>query len=72
MLGNFAFDYVYRASLGNWGGTLCVWDPRMFHKLNSTVSDYFVMIKGVRVLNGNNILIILVYAPQELAEKKML
>nr|GEU83789.1 RNA-directed DNA polymerase, eukaryota [Tanacetum cinerariifolium] len=70
--GNFAFGYVYSASVGNLGGILCVWDPRMFHKHNAMVFNYFVMIKGVWVPNGKNILIISVYAPQELAEKKML
>nr|GEY90879.1 RNA-directed DNA polymerase, eukaryota, reverse transcriptase zinc-binding domain protein [Tanacetum cinerariifolium] len=26
-------------------GILCVWDPNMFKKTNSTVSDYFVMVR---------------------------
>ncbi|GKB42380.1 RNA-directed DNA polymerase, eukaryota, reverse transcriptase zinc-binding domain protein [Tanacetum coccineum] len=33
--GNFAFDYVYSASVGNSGGILCVWDPKSFKKLNA-------------------------------------
>ncbi|GJY09090.1 RNA-directed DNA polymerase, eukaryota, reverse transcriptase zinc-binding domain protein [Tanacetum coccineum] len=49
--GNFAFDYVYSASVGNSGGILCVWDPKSFQKLNVTVSDLFVMIRGVLVPN---------------------
>ncbi|GJZ94122.1 RNA-directed DNA polymerase, eukaryota [Tanacetum coccineum] len=69
--GNFAFDYVYSESVGNSGGILCVWDPKSFKKLNVTVSDYFVIIRGVWMLNGKNLLIISVYAPQELTEKKM-
>nr|GEU77218.1 RNA-directed DNA polymerase, eukaryota [Tanacetum cinerariifolium] len=69
---NFAFDYVFSSSVGNSGGILCVWDPRSFHKINATVSNYFVMIRGVWLPNGNNLLIISVYAPQELSEKKML
>ncbi|GJR40777.1 RNA-directed DNA polymerase, eukaryota [Tanacetum coccineum] len=71
-LGNFAFDYVYSAYVGNSGGILYVWDPKSFKKLNVMVSDYFVIIRGVWVLNGKNIHIISVYAPQELIEKKML
>ncbi|GJS06654.1 hypothetical protein Tco_0363450 [Tanacetum coccineum] len=51
--GNFAFDYVYSSSIGYSGGILYVWDPRMFHKINSTVSDYFVMIRGEWVPNGD-------------------
>nr|GFB50926.1 RNA-directed DNA polymerase, eukaryota, reverse transcriptase zinc-binding domain protein [Tanacetum cinerariifolium] len=34
------------ASVGNLGRILCVWDPNMFKKMNSTVSDYFVMVRG--------------------------
>ncbi|GJW01024.1 RNA-directed DNA polymerase, eukaryota [Tanacetum coccineum] len=70
--GNFAFDYVHSASVGKSGGILCVWDPNAFKKLNSTVSDYFVMIQGNWVSNGKLLLIISVYAPQELSEKKSL
>ncbi|GJR02160.1 RNA-directed DNA polymerase, eukaryota [Tanacetum coccineum] len=54
------------------GGILCVWDPRMFHKLNHTISDYFIMIRGKWIPNGKALLIISVYAPQELSEKKSL
>nr|GFA28700.1 RNA-directed DNA polymerase, eukaryota [Tanacetum cinerariifolium] len=44
----------------------------MFHKENSTVSDYFIAIMGKWLPNDKNLLIISVYTPQELAEKKML
>nr|GFA82531.1 RNA-directed DNA polymerase, eukaryota [Tanacetum cinerariifolium] len=44
----------------------------MFHKINSMILDYFVAIKGEWVPNGKKLLIISVYAPQELSEKKML
>nr|GEW66487.1 nucleotide-binding alpha-beta plait domain-containing protein [Tanacetum cinerariifolium] len=60
------------ASVGNSGGILCVWDPNMFKKTNSNVSNYFVMVRGDWMPNGKNLLIISVYAPQELSEKKML
>ncbi|GJZ06066.1 RNA-directed DNA polymerase, eukaryota [Tanacetum coccineum] len=70
--GNLAFDFVVSPSVGNSGGILCVWDPKMFHKENSTVSDYFIAITGKYVPNDRNLLIISVYAPQELSEKKML
>ncbi|GJX07027.1 RNA-directed DNA polymerase, eukaryota [Tanacetum coccineum] len=53
------FDYVYSTSVGNSGGILCVW-------------DYFVMVRGDWMPNGKKLLIISVYAPQELTEKKML
>nr|GEV58834.1 RNA-directed DNA polymerase, eukaryota [Tanacetum cinerariifolium] len=60
------------ASVGNSGGILCVWDPNMFKKTNSTISDYFVIVRGDWMPNGKKLLIISVYAPQELSEKKML
>ncbi|GJU27859.1 RNA-directed DNA polymerase, eukaryota [Tanacetum coccineum] len=58
--------------ISNRGGILCVWDPRMFHKYNSTVSDYFVAIQGDWIPNAKKCLIISVYAPQEFSEKRML
>ncbi|GJV61083.1 RNA-directed DNA polymerase, eukaryota [Tanacetum coccineum] len=70
--GNLSFDYVYSASVGNSGGILCVWDSNLFKKLNATVSDYFVIVRGDWVPNGKKLLLISVYAPQELTEKKML
>ncbi|GJT66464.1 RNA-directed DNA polymerase, eukaryota, reverse transcriptase zinc-binding domain protein [Tanacetum coccineum] len=69
--GNFTFDYTYSPSVGFSGGILCVWDPKVFSKTNSTVSDYFVIVKGVWIPNGKKLLIISVYAPQELSEKRM-
>ncbi|GJS89010.1 RNA-directed DNA polymerase, eukaryota, reverse transcriptase zinc-binding domain protein [Tanacetum coccineum] len=60
------------ASVGKSGGILCVWDPNAFKKLNSTALDYFVMIQGNWVSNGKLLLIISVYAPQELSKKKSL
>nr|GEZ45967.1 nucleotide-binding alpha-beta plait domain-containing protein [Tanacetum cinerariifolium] len=60
------------AYVGNSGRILCVWDPNMFKKTNSTVSDYFVMVRGDWMPNGKKLLIIVVYGPQELSEKKML
>ncbi|GJU32618.1 RNA-directed DNA polymerase, eukaryota [Tanacetum coccineum] len=47
-------------------------DINMFHKENSTVSDYFIAIIGKWLPNDKNLLIISVYAPQELSEKRML
>nr|GEX42708.1 RNA-directed DNA polymerase, eukaryota [Tanacetum cinerariifolium] len=59
-------------SVGNSGGILCVWDPNSFRKSNATVSDYFIMIRGVRRQTGNDLLIITVYAPHDLKDKHML
>nr|GEX35624.1 peptidase C1A [Tanacetum cinerariifolium] len=54
------------------GGILCVWDSRMFRKDNATISDYFVAIQGDWISNAKKLLIIFVYAPQEISEKRML
>ncbi|GJW85657.1 putative reverse transcriptase domain-containing protein [Tanacetum coccineum] len=66
------FDYVVSSSVGYSGGLLCVWDPRMFKKDNVTISDYFVLIRGTWCPTSTNMLIISVYAPQDLSDKKML
>ena len=68
--GNFMFEFVCGPSVGKSGGLLCVWDPTMFRKLNSMISDYFIAIQGVWIPNGKSLLIISVYAPQESSEKK--
>ncbi|GKB29034.1 RNA-directed DNA polymerase, eukaryota, reverse transcriptase zinc-binding domain protein [Tanacetum coccineum] len=45
--GNVNFDYVHSDSIGNSGGILCIWDPNSFRKDNVTVSDYFVIVRGL-------------------------
>nr|GFC04632.1 RNA-directed DNA polymerase, eukaryota [Tanacetum cinerariifolium]GFC04634.1 RNA-directed DNA polymerase, eukaryota [Tanacetum cinerariifolium] len=47
---NFAFDHVYSPAVGNSGGIFYVWEKSSFKKINSTVSDYFVMIRGTWVI----------------------
>nr|GEY96951.1 RNA-directed DNA polymerase, eukaryota, reverse transcriptase zinc-binding domain protein [Tanacetum cinerariifolium] len=54
------------------GGILCAWDPKMFHKHNVTISDYFVAIQGEWIANAKKYLFISVYASQEASEKRML
>nr|GEZ83070.1 RNA-directed DNA polymerase, eukaryota [Tanacetum cinerariifolium] len=70
--GNFSFKFVCGPSVDNSGGILCVWDPRMFCKRNSTISYYFVVIQGDWIPNAKIYLIISVYAPQESSKKRML
>ncbi|GKA95431.1 RNA-directed DNA polymerase, eukaryota [Tanacetum coccineum] len=48
--GNSSFDYICGPSVGNSGGILSVWDPCMFEKDNSTISDYFVAIRAGEVV----------------------
>nr|GEY35437.1 ARID DNA-binding domain-containing protein [Tanacetum cinerariifolium] len=47
-------SYVLQTSpsVGYSGGILCVWDSRLFLKVNSMISDYFVMIRGEWISNG--------------------
>ncbi|GKA08647.1 RNA-directed DNA polymerase, eukaryota, partial [Tanacetum coccineum] len=52
--GNLTFDSVFSPSVGNSCGILCVWDSNMFHKENSTVSDYFIAIMDVIVMGDFN------------------
>ncbi|GKD71178.1 RNA-directed DNA polymerase, eukaryota, partial [Tanacetum coccineum] len=70
--GNLAFDYVYSEAVGQSGGILSVWDPNKFQKLNHTISDYCTLVRGVWVPNGRKLLIISIYAPQELSKKRNL
>nr|GEV04102.1 RNA-directed DNA polymerase, eukaryota [Tanacetum cinerariifolium] len=55
--GNYAFDYVHSDAVGNLGGILCVRDTNEFCKTNCIVSDYFVIVRGVWVKTGANLLI---------------
>ncbi|GJR22899.1 binding partner of ACD11 1-like protein [Tanacetum coccineum] len=76
--GSICSGHFKKAELPRSGGSMLqlmkdlIKDPRMFHKINSTISDYFVMIRGEWVPNGKKLSYISVYALQELTEKKML
>ncbi|GJS40373.1 RNA-directed DNA polymerase, eukaryota [Tanacetum coccineum] len=70
--GNLSFDYVCSPAVGYSGGILCVWDLSLVVKDNSTISDSFVAIKGTWIPSSTKLLIISVYAPQELTEKRIL
>ncbi|GJX75183.1 RNA-directed DNA polymerase, eukaryota [Tanacetum coccineum] len=70
--GNLTFDHVVSPSVGNSGDILCVWDSNMFYKEAATVSDYLITIMGKWLPSDKNLLIISVYAPKNIAEKKML
>nr|GEX21179.1 RNA-directed DNA polymerase, eukaryota, reverse transcriptase zinc-binding domain protein [Tanacetum cinerariifolium] len=50
---NYGFDSSISPSVGNSGGILCVWDPRLFHKTNVTISDYLIIIQGVWIPSGD-------------------
>ncbi|GKF05549.1 RNA-directed DNA polymerase, eukaryota, partial [Tanacetum coccineum] len=70
--GNVNFDYVHSDSIGNSEGILCIWDPNSFRKDSVTVSDYFVIVRGVWIKSGMDILIVVVYAPHDVRDKRLL
>ncbi|GJT49390.1 RNA-directed DNA polymerase, eukaryota [Tanacetum coccineum] len=70
--GNFSFDFAFSPSVGSSGGILCVWDPRMFVKDNVSISNSFVAISGTWVSSSTKLLLISVYAPQDVTERRAL
>ncbi|GJT01969.1 RNA-directed DNA polymerase, eukaryota [Tanacetum coccineum] len=68
--GNLFFDHVVGSSVGCSGGIVCVWDPNMFVKDHVSKSDYFVALMGTWIPTSTKLLIISVYAHQELSEKR--
>nr|GEW65695.1 RNA-directed DNA polymerase, eukaryota, nucleotide-binding alpha-beta plait domain protein [Tanacetum cinerariifolium] len=53
-------------------GVLCVWDSNMFVKESVTISDSFVAIRGTWVSTSTKLIIIFVYAPQDVSERRTL
>ncbi|GKF43394.1 hypothetical protein Tco_0129946, partial [Tanacetum coccineum] len=69
--GNSNFDYVHSYSVGNSGGILCIWDPNSFRRSSFTRSDYFVIVRGVWLKSGIDLMRVVVNAPQKAKEKRM-
>nr|GFB05920.1 RNA-directed DNA polymerase, eukaryota [Tanacetum cinerariifolium] len=59
-------------SVGNSGGILCTWDPNCLCMRSSTVSDYFVIVREVWMKTNIDILLVMVYAPHDRRDKRML
>ncbi|GJW09409.1 RNA-directed DNA polymerase, eukaryota [Tanacetum coccineum] len=57
---------------GNSGGILCIWEASVFKKEFVTISDNFVAIYGSWCSNNSKLLIVVVYAPQSSACKRLL
>ncbi|GKD47907.1 RNA-directed DNA polymerase, eukaryota [Tanacetum coccineum] len=64
------FDHVVGSSVGCSGGILCMWNPNMFVKEQVSTCDYFVALMGTWAPTSFKLLIISVYAPQELNERR--
>ncbi|GKE82513.1 RNA-directed DNA polymerase, eukaryota [Tanacetum coccineum] len=70
--GNLLFDYDFSPAVGNSGGVLCNREVLVFVKSHVTIFDYFVMIEGIWKFTGDRMLMIGVYAHQEILEKRLL
>nr|GEU39708.1 RNA-directed DNA polymerase, eukaryota [Tanacetum cinerariifolium] len=70
--GNYYFEYILTGALGNFGGILCVWDPNSFLKDQHIISDNFVALYGTWIPTKTKMLLILVYAPQAITDKRAL
>nr|GEV75738.1 RNA-directed DNA polymerase, eukaryota [Tanacetum cinerariifolium] len=68
--GNQMFDHVVGSYVGCSGGILCMWNPNMFVKEQVSTCDYFVALMGTWAPTSSKLLIISVYAPQELNERR--
>nr|GEW28705.1 RNA-directed DNA polymerase, eukaryota [Tanacetum cinerariifolium] len=68
--GNLTFDHVVSSAIGNSGGILCVWDPNMFIREHVSSSNYFLVVMGTWSSTSIKLLVISMYAPQELTEKR--
>nr|GEY63750.1 RNA-directed DNA polymerase, eukaryota [Tanacetum cinerariifolium] len=70
--GNLAFDYAISPSVGFSRGILGAWDPNLFIKDIVKGSDSFLAIQGTWIPFTTKILIISVFAPQDLSKKRIL
>ncbi|GJT01054.1 RNA-directed DNA polymerase, eukaryota [Tanacetum coccineum] len=68
--GNYSFQHVVGSSVGFSGGIACIWDPNRFILDHVSKSDYFVALMGLESRLSTKLLIISIYAPQELSEKR--
>nr|GEU52410.1 putative RNA-directed DNA polymerase, eukaryota, reverse transcriptase zinc-binding domain protein [Tanacetum cinerariifolium] len=68
--GNLSFKFSFSPSVGYSEGILYVWDPACFVKENATISDNFVAVRGTWVSSATKLMIVSIYAPQDLTEKR--
>nr|GEX10294.1 hypothetical protein [Tanacetum cinerariifolium] len=70
--GNSNFTYLSSDSIGNSGGIVCMWESNIFQKDCHTVSDNFIAVYGTWMPTMSKILVIAIYAPQSVTEKRTL
>nr|GEX48806.1 RNA-directed DNA polymerase, eukaryota [Tanacetum cinerariifolium] len=59
-------------SAGSSGGILCLWEATIFKKDYAMVYDNFIAIYGTWISNNSKVLIVVIYAPQSLSQKRVL
>ncbi|GKB96821.1 RNA-directed DNA polymerase, eukaryota, partial [Tanacetum coccineum] len=70
--GNSNFQFVASGSVSNSGGILCVWEESVFIKDDASISDNFIALYGTWLPTNSKILIVVIYAPQSFALKRIL
>ncbi|GKC53395.1 RNA-directed DNA polymerase, eukaryota [Tanacetum coccineum] len=70
--GNSNFAYLFSDSIGNFGGIVCMWESHIFLKDCHTVSNNFIAVYGTWMPIKSKILIIAIYSPQSVTEKRTL
>ncbi|GJS48507.1 hypothetical protein Tco_0598628 [Tanacetum coccineum] len=56
--------------MGRSGGILCVWDKRAFSKTKEFLCDNFVAMEGIWKSSNTSIMIVSIYAPQDIVRWK--
>jgi len=70
--GNSRFEWAYSPAKGASGGVLSMWDKEKLKVSWSIIEEYFVLVEGVWLHSKLNVMIINIYAPQEVSSKKEL
>nr|GFC12874.1 RNA-directed DNA polymerase, eukaryota, reverse transcriptase zinc-binding domain protein [Tanacetum cinerariifolium] len=68
--GIYSFDHAVSSLVGNYGGILRILDPNTFIKDHVSSSDYFLAIMGTWAPSSTKLLVISIYAPEELSKKE--
>nr|GEV48263.1 RNA-directed DNA polymerase, eukaryota [Tanacetum cinerariifolium] len=70
--GNSNYQFITSDSVGSSVGILCVWEANVFRKDYATVSNNFLAIYGMWLPNNSKILLVVIYALQQLSQKRVL
>ncbi|KAK9063215.1 hypothetical protein SSX86_017085 [Deinandra increscens subsp. villosa] len=70
--GGMGFDFDFVESIGNSGGILSVWDPKVFVKDKVTKDVNFLHVSGMIMAGNARVNVLNVYAPQDKGEKRLL